>query len=241
MLVKTNGIVLHHIKYTDSSLIVTIYTERFGRKTFIIHNARGRGSSPKANILQPLFLLELDIYFKPSRDIQQIKEFKNLVPFHTIPFNIIKSSVAIFLAEILYKTIREEESNFKLYEFLFNSIQFLDITSAGIPNFHILFLLQLTKYLGFYPENNFNKQNRIFDLQNGVFVPATPFHPHYVDERLSRILKELLQINYNNLNSIKIKSEERYRLLVKILEYYQLHTEGLGDVKSLQVLKEVFH
>ncbi|UCG27293.1 MAG: DNA repair protein RecO [Bacteroidales bacterium] len=241
MLAKTTGIVLHHIKYSDSSLIVTIYTEKFGRKSFIINNVRGRGSSPKANILQPLFLLELDVYFKLNRDIQRIKEFKNIVPFRTIPFNVIKSTVALFLAEILYKTIREEESNHKLFEFLYNSIQFFDITATGIPNFHIMFLLQLTKYLGFQPDINYTRQNRIFDLQNGNFVPAIPFHPHYIDESLSRILNKMLRINYKNLDSIKMTSEERYRLLLKILEYYQLHTESMGEIKSLLVLKEVFH
>jgi DNA repair protein RecO (recombination protein O) len=241
MLLKTKGIVLHHIKYSESSVIATIYTEEFGRKSFMINRGRGRGTAQKANILQPLFMLEMDVYYKPNRDIQRVKEFKNMVVYTSIPYHIVKSSLALFIAEVLYKSIREEEKNKDLFEFLFHSIQLLDISSTGISNFHIMFLLQLTKYLGFHPELIYSKENPIFDLQNGTFIPSIPFHPNYMSAELSQDFNRALHLNSNNLNELKITSDKRFRLLEKIIEYYQIHVSGFGKVNSLQILQEVFH
>lgn len=241
MLSKTKGIVLHQIKYSESSVIATIYTEKYGRKSFMINRVRGRGTSQKANILQPLFILEMDIYYNPNRDLQRLKEFKNLVAFSTIPYHVVKSSLALFIGEVLYKSIREEEHNKDLFEYLYNTIQLLDITDTGISNYHIMFLLQLTKYLGFYPETNYSKANQIFDLQNGSFTSSIPFHPNYVSADLGKILHQSLSLKSNNFNDLNISLSERSLLLEKIIEYYQLHISGFGKVNSLQIMKEVFH
>ncbi len=241
MLSKTKGIVLHHIKFSESSVIATIYTRDYGRRSFMINRVRGRGTAEKVNILQPLFIVEMDIYYQPNRDIQRVKEMKNLVAFNSIPYQVIKSTLALFIAEVLYKSIREEESNKELFEFLFHTIQLLDMTETGTFNFHIMFLLQLTKYLGFYPEISHSKENPIFDLRNGTFIPAVPFHPDYMRPDMSNDLINALQLNSNNLNEWKISSGKRYHLLEKIIEYYQIHVSGFGKVNSLQILKEVFH
>ncbi len=241
MLSKTKGIVLHHINYSESSVIATIYTQDYGRRSFMINRVRGRGTTEKVNILQPLFILDMDIYYQPNRDIQRVKEMKNLIAFNTIPYQVIKSTLALFMAEVLYKSIREEESNKELFDFLFHTIQLLDITETGISNFHIMFLLQLTKYLGFYPEISYSKEKPIFDLRNGTFISAVPFHPDYMRPEVSIDLSNALKLNSNNLSKWKISSEKRYQLLEKIIEYYQIHVTGFGKVNSLQILKEVFH
>ncbi len=241
MLSKTKGIVLHHIKFSESSVIATIYTENYGRRSFMINRVRGRGTAEKANILQPLFILDMDIYYRPNRDIQRVKEMKNLIAFNAIPYQVVKSTLALFIAEVLYKSIREEESNKELFEFLFHTIQLLDMTESGTSNFHIMFLLQLTKYLGFYPEKSHSKGNPIFDLRNGTFIPAVPFHPDYMRPDMSNDLNNALKLNSNNLNEWTISSGKRYHLLEKIIEYYQIHVSGFGKVNSLQILKEVFH
>ena len=183
----------------------------------------------------------MDVYYKPNRDIQRVKEFKNLVAYSSIPYHVIKSSLALFIAEVLYKSIREEEMNKDLFAFLFHSIQLLDMATTGISNFHIMFLLQLTKYLGFYPELIYSKGNSIFDLRNGTFIPSVPFHPNYMGSDLSRDFNRALHLNSNNLNELKISSDKRFRLLEKIIEYYQIHVSGFGKVNSLHILKEVFH
>lgn len=241
MLAKTKGIVLHHIKFSESSVIATIYTQDFGRRSFIINRVRGRRTIEKANILQPLFILDMDIYYQSNRDIQRMKEMKNLIVFNSIPYHIIKRTLALFMAEVLYKSIREEESNKELFDFLFHTIQLLDMTETGIANFHIMFLLQLTKYLGFYPELSYSKEKPIFDLRNGTFIPSVPFHPDYMRPEMSFDLSNALQLKTNNISEWKISSGKRYHLLEKIIEYYAIHVSGFGKINSLPILKEVFH
>ena len=151
MLYKVRGVVLHHIRYRESSAIVHIYTDQFGRQTFMAHSIRGKKAKFRSNLLQPLTLLELEMYHKEKREIQQLKEIHNYIPYTSIPVDPYKSSQAMFLSEILYKVLREEEPNPDLYDFLEHGLQFLDVADQHTVNFHLLFLVQLTRYLGFYP------------------------------------------------------------------------------------------
>ncbi len=241
MIQKTRGIVLHHIKYSETSVIATIYTEKFGRQSFLIKGVRGKKSSIKATILQSLFLLDMEVYFKPNRDLQTVKEIRNAFVFSTIPHDLKKSSIALFIAEILYKTIREQESNLELFDYLFHNIQLLDLKTEGIPNYHLYFLLQLTKYLGFYPTNNYSDTDTYFDLQNGNFVEIKPIHSYFVNPELSQILSQILKYSDNQHAEVSLSYNQRITLLDKIVDYYYLHIEGLKNIKSLAILKEVFH
>ncbi|MCK7537534.1 MAG: DNA repair protein RecO C-terminal domain-containing protein [Marinilabiliales bacterium] len=122
--------------------------------------------------------------------MQSVKEVRNAFVFSAIPYDLRKSSVALFIAEILYKTIREQEANYELFEYLFHTIQMLDLKPDGISNFHLYFLIQLTKYLGFYPANSYSEINPYFDLQNGSFVAIKPMHNLYLNPELSEILSK---------------------------------------------------
>ena len=241
MLNKTRGIVLHHIKYSETSVIVTIYTEVFGRQSYIINGVRRKKAKIKANILQPLFLLDMEVYHKPKNEIQRVKEIQNAFVFNSLPFDIRKSSLAIFIAEILYKTIQEQEPNPDLFEYLYNSIQVLDLKVEGISNFHLYFLIHLSKYLGFFPNNNFSESNCFFDLKAGRFVLIKPIHIFCLDAEQSKILSQLIKFSENQHEALKISNKNRAVLLEKILDYYSLHNEGVFGIKSLSVLKEVFH
>ncbi|MCB2197666.1 MAG: DNA repair protein RecO [Bacteroidetes bacterium] len=241
MLHKTRGIVLNHIKYSETSIIVTIYTEMFGRQAYIINGVRGKKSKIKANLFQPLFLLDMEVYHKPKRDLQRAKEIQNASIFYTIPYDLKKSTIAIFIAEILYKTIQEHEPNADLFNYLFNSIQLLDFKEKGIANFHIYFLLHLTKYLGFFPDNNYSEKYSYFDLKAGNFVQIKPMHFSFLDKEPSAFLNQMLTFSDNQHENLHIHYKERIQILEKVLEYYALHNEGLSSVKSLEILKEVFH
>lgn len=241
MLVKTSGIVLHQIKYTDSSIIAHIYTELGGRQSFIIQGIRSKSSGSKINLLQPLYILEMEVYSRAGRELQKVKEIRSKVTLTDIPFNPFKTSIALFLAELLYKVLRENEANPNLFRFLENSIEMLDIIEKGVVNFHLLFMLQLTKHLGFYPENNFNEKKRIFDLQNGYFIEIPPLHPYILSSEHSIKLNEILAANIQNLELIQIDNALRSQLLDKILLYYSLHIGGMDKFHSLEVLREVFH
>ena len=241
MLYKTRGIVLNHIKYSETSIIVTIYTERFGRQSYIINGVRSKKAKIKANIFQPLFLLNMEVYYKPKRDLQRVKEIQNAFVFSNLPYDLKKSTLAIFIAEILYKTIQEQEPNRELFEYLFNSIQLLDLKEKGLSNFHIYFLIHLTKYLGFFPNNNNSETNCYFDLKAGNFMQIKPMHLSYLDKDQSIIFNQMLKFSGDQHENLKMGYKERIQLLEKIIEYYTLHNEGVKSIKSLDVFKEVFH
>lgn len=241
MLHKTRGIVLHHIKYSETSVIVTVYTESFGRQAYLINGVRSKKARIKANMLQPLFLLNMEVYHKSRRELQRVKEIQNDFVFSSLPYDIRKSTLALFIAEILYKTIQEQEPNRELFNYLYHSIQLLELKDDGIPNFHLYFLLHLTKYLGFFPENNYSLQNRYFDLKKGSFVQLRPLHTMGMEENESAILGTLLDFSDNQHENLKIPYNQRMSILERIIDYYALHDTGLSNLKSLSVLKEVFH
>lgn len=237
---KSRGIVLHSIKYSDSSLIVKIYTENFGLQSYILRSARNRKSKMKAGIFQPLALLNFVVSHNKKRGLQFIKEITECRHFSGIPYDIKKSSIAFFIAEVLCKAIREEEQNKALFDFIYSSIQTLDTTEERVSEFHLMFLLELTKYLGFYPHSNYGDKNSIFNLYEGRFQEHLPEHPYFIEKDLSKHFHDLLSSPYNEIRMFRVSSVIRKELLNKILDYYQIHLHGFNSVKSVTVLEEVF-
>lgn len=237
---KTRGIVLKQIKYSDSQVIAQIYTEHFGRQSFIFRKAKSKKSSISLNILQPLFLLDINARFKESRQIQRATEINNNPHFTDIPFNIVKSSMAFFLAEILSKVLIEEEANLPLFEFLHHSILLLDELENGLANFHIFFLYELSKYLGFYPESGFSGHKKYFNIAEGQYSAWSKNLKFVLNEEDSRIFAMLSNKGFNQLNEIKLNRKQRQRLLTILLDYYRYHLPEMGKVKSLEILKQIF-
>ncbi|MFC0185163.1 DNA repair protein RecO [Pseudarcicella hirudinis] len=149
MLRKTKGIVINYIRYRETSIIVKIFTEEFGIQTFIENGVRSAKSKNKIALFQPLTLLDLVVYHKEGKDLHRISELKCLIPFQTLPFNIYKSSIALFITEILGKCMKEETGNISLFRFLLNSILWLDAAEDDFENFHLQFLIKLASFLGF--------------------------------------------------------------------------------------------
>ena len=240
MIHKVRGIVLHHVKYSESSAIIYIYTDLFGRQAYLVNSIKGKGSRFRSNLLQPLTLLEIEGYHKEGRDLQRLKEIRNHIPYRSIPFDPYKGSQAMFLAEVLYRSLREEDPTPGLCEFLEHSLQLLDISEDNTRNFHLLFLVQLTKYLGFYPENNFTKEKKGFDMRNGQFTDSFILHPDFFDVENSLLLHQLLGTTFNNISELSINQDLRIRFLEYMMDFYRLHVHGFGKVKSLSVLHEIF-
>jgi DNA repair protein RecO (recombination protein O) len=240
MQVATEGIVLHFIKYGETSVIATVFTREFGRQTYIANGIRSRKSKNKAGILQPLFLIDLEAYQKKSRDIQRIKTIKSNRVYQNIPYDITKSTQAIFLAELLYKTIHEEESYIELYDFIKHSLLYFDLMDEGYSNFHLYFLLRLTEYMGFMPDTTKIGFEGWFDLRKGAIVPFEPPHPMFAHKEATEYIIQLARLKINELGQLKISRNMRDYLLTVLLDYYQLHFDNLGEIKSLNVLKELF-
>ena len=240
MLSATEGIVLHYIKYGEASVIATIFTREFGRQSYIVNASRSRKSKNKAGLLQPLFLLDLEVYQKQTREVQRIKEMKSLQTYQNIPFEIGKSTQAIFLAEMLYKTIHEQESYPELFDFILNALLYFDLMERGWQNFHLYFLFRLTEYFGFMPDTKKVGFEGWFDIKKGAVVPFEPPHPLFANKDVTEKLIELSLLKFHELDAFRINRNMREMLLSTLIDYYQLHFDNLGEIKSLKVLHDVF-
>lgn len=241
MIQNTKAIVLHQLKYGESSVIVTLFTEEFGRQSYIVNGIRSARAKTKMGLLQPLFLLEIEAYHKAGREVQRLKEFRMAEVYQSLPFDISKSTIAMFLAELLNKTIHREESDATLFEFLHNSLLYFDEMEAGKSNFHLWFMVRLLSYFGFQLENNCNSLNVFFDLKAGCFVPSRPSLPNTPDTEESAYLSKLIRLDVAELEQYTINGDMRSRLLGHLVEYYSIHFEGIGAFQSLAVLKDIFH
>jgi DNA repair protein RecO (recombination protein O) len=240
MLHKTRGIVFKTTDYGDTSIIVQVFTEKFGLQSYIINGAKKPKAKISRNMLQPLHLLDMVVYHKNAGNIQRVKELKNLPQLLTIPYDIVKSSVALFLNEVLYKAIKQQSAEENLFNFIFNSIELLDHEISGLQNFHLLFLVKLTRYLGFYPDKFAPGEADYFDLQNGTFSRYKPVNPPYLSPPHTQSFIKLLESNFENLQQLKLANDERRYLIQKMLDYYALHIEGFVNIRSHDVLEEIF-
>ena len=240
MLDKTRGIVLHQIKYTDSGIIVQMYTKKFGRQSFLIKGMRNRKTGKHNILFQPMFILDIELYYKPTRDMQSLKEFSVSFTPYNIYNNIKKSSVAIFLGEVLTSVLKEESPHEELFEFIKESIMYFDMSNEGYANFHIAFLAGLSSFLGFEPGPRLDREDAFFDMTNGVFVSLPPVHGNYANEEITNILADFFVASYDTISNIALTGKMRNDVLEALVKFYSLHLPGLKKIKSLEVLKEVF-
>jgi DNA repair protein RecO (recombination protein O) len=240
MLEKTKGIVLHQIKYTDSGIVAQLYTRKFGRQSFLIKGMRNKKSGKHNINFQPLFILDLEMYYKATREMQILKEFSVSYGPYEIHSNIKKSCVAIFLGEILNSVLKEESSHAEMFDYLEESIVYFDRCKDKYANFHIAFLAGLSSFLGFEPSIRTNSGDVYFDMKNGIFVPIPPVHGNYATIEISNILAVFFDSSYDTSGNISLTGILRNEVLETLVNYYSLHLPGIKKIKSLEVLKEVF-
>ena len=241
MLEKTRGIFLHAVKYSETSLIASIYTEAFGRQSFVINGTHSKKTMVKATLFQPLYLLDLELYYIAGREIQRLKNARNANPYCSMQFDIRKSSQVFFLAEVLYKCLREEEPNAELFSFIYHSLAFLDLTEKGVNDFHIWFLFKLTRFLGINPSNENARISNFFDMQSAAFVSHEPLHSQFTDKHSTLLFARLFDVGFSSLETLNYTQNERKIVLEKLLEFYKIHFDNFGEIKSLNVLKEVLN
>ncbi|TJZ62289.1 DNA repair protein RecO [Sphingobacterium olei] len=240
MLQKTKGIALKVTNYSENSVVAQIFTEDLGLQSYLINGARKPKAKIHINMLQPLHLLEMVVYHKDNNALQRIKEAQQYPALHQIPLNIVKSSLAIFLNEVLYKVLKHQQPDPQLFHFIQQSILWLDETESPLANFHLSFLMKLSKFLGFLPTVN-QDQKPFFDLMDGVFTDSLPPHQHVLQEPHTTIFHNILTSSYEASYGFHMKHVDRIYLLQKIIDFYRLHTENFGEVNSLYILEEIFH
>ncbi|TRX53740.1 DNA repair protein RecO [Fulvivirga sp. M361] len=215
MLHKTRGIVFKYFKYRDTSIIAKILTEKLGLQTYIVNGIRSKNARGKIALFQPLSLLDLIVYYKPNAEINRISEVKSAELYQNMPYKVIKSSIGVFLAEVLYKSVKEEGEITEMFRFIYDSMIILDQLETGFENFHLQFMLKFTKYLGFGIDSAFMQE-----------VPL-----------LESNVRKLLFARYDE--HINISNEDRRSLLNLIIGFYKTHIDSFGELKSVNVLQEV--
>jgi len=239
---KTKGIVLRSIKYGETSLVVTIFTELFGVQTYMVNGVRtSKNSSAKANHFQPTAILDLVVYHSENKAMQRIREFSWAVLYEHLLSDVIKNSIASYMAELIQKCLKQPEANTDLFSFCEESLLQLDQAGKTVAaNFALFFTVHLAHFFGFRMTDNFNSVNNILDLQEGNFTDHQPTHPHFIDGPYAALTSQLLKVMQpHELEEFKLNQEIRRDLLVRYLEYYVLHIPDLGQMKTLMVLHEV--
>ncbi|MBT8262025.1 MAG: DNA repair protein RecO [Bacteroidia bacterium] len=239
MVVTTNAIVFSSIKYAEADLIVSCFTESSGLKSYLLRSVlKSRKGKVRASYFQPLTQLEITAVHRNKGTLERIREVKLIEPYKSLHTNVIKGTVVMFLAELLKTCIQEEEPNPPLFEYLQQSLVWLD-SHDSIANFHILFLLKLSAYLGFYPDES-TLDKKYFNLEEGLFEDfpggmTSEEGPHV------EAFKGFFGIDFDALTRIKLAKTERSDVLNLILLYYKLHLQAYKNPKSLLVLNQLFN
>jgi DNA repair protein RecO (recombination protein O) len=239
MLHKTRGIIFKTTDYSESSVIAQIFTEKFGLQSYMINGVKKPRAKIRQNMLQPLHLLDMIVYHKPAANIQRVSDLRATPVFQSIPYDMVKRSLVLFLNEVLYKSIRQQSADEILFEYVYHSIELLDRMSHGTANFHLYFLLRLTRFLGFYPDKTNASSSEFFDLKSGTYSNSSPGHFFIIQNPYTAYWTELLSNNLDKPAQISLTPNERKFLVEKLLDYYRLHVENFGEIRSHRILEDV--
>lgn len=239
MQVTTKAIVLSALKYGDTSLIVRAFTASDGIKSYLLKGVlSAKKGKLKSAYFQPLTQLEIVANHKNKGTLETLREAKVFYHYQTLYLDMAKNAMTLFLAELLGNSIREEERNDELFQFLEASLQWLDMHKE-VANFHLFFMLSLTRFLGFYPDVN-QMDKPYFDLLEGEFTAKETLNPMVIGENIY-YFKTLLGINFDEIHTVKMKKTNRQELLKSLIHYFEMHLQGFRKPKSLAVLNEVFN
>lgn len=237
---KTQAIVLNTINYNDKYLLASLYTSEFGRVTYMVPKSKSKSAKLPKSIFAPLSILDMETEHQATRDIQRIKEAHLLYPLYSIQGNMVKTSIVFFLSEFLSRILKDTDEYRIIFDYLSQSIQVLEETDKGLANFHLVFMLKLTRFLGFYPNLEDYTENDYFDMLNGVFVQHQPLHNHYINRIDSKVLSLLARISYENMHRFILSRQDRLNIINRMLEYYRIHLHDFQALKSLDILHELF-
>ncbi|HJN05141.1 MAG TPA: DNA repair protein RecO [Bacteroidales bacterium] len=246
MLLKTKGIVIKQTKFSDSGVIVKIFTEELGIQSFFVRGLRSRksnrstgGSKSKAAMYQPLTMLNLVVSYSENKSLHHINEVSIWYPYQSITENMIKRTLLIFINELLHKSLKEETANKDLFNWIHQALLWLDLADDGFVNFHLVFMMQLSMFLGFYPKKELNENLSVLDMQEGRFSNKRPNHPYYVTGETAKILCQIRDTKFEDSFELKLNNKNRRVVLETLISYYKLHLPSFGEFKSLEVLSVV--
>lgn len=242
-LYKTNGIVLRAVKYGETSVIVSIFTDLFGIQSYLVNGVRtsSRKTQSKINLFQPGAILQLVVYHNELKKLQRIKESNWHYLYEHLFFNVAKNAVAMFIVELLTKCLKQPEASHELFQFTEDILVHLDKSNeTEMANYPLFFATHLATFLGLQITDNYSAKNNILDLLEGLFIAQKPPHPYFLEEPYSNISSQLLKIMQPyELVQIKINKDVRRVMMTAFQNYYALHIQDFGVMKSVPVLQTV--
>ena len=240
MLVKTEAIVLHSLKYGETRLIVDLFTREVGRLSCIIPLPKTPKSRLKKQYFQPMTLLEIEVDVRQRLQLQKLKDARLLSAYASIPFSPEKLALSLFIAEFLYHALRSEQHNEPLFAYLCDSMQWLDIADKGYANFHLTFLMRMSRFLGFYPNLDNYVDGCVFDLRAATFSLVVPTHRDFLQTGDARRIHTLMRMDFPTMHLYHLNRMDRNRIVDVLLHYYRLHIPQFPELKSLSVLQELW-
>ena len=240
MLVKTEAIVLHAIKFGESRLIVDMFTREVGRVSFAVPIPKTSKGRLKKQYFQPMTLLEVECDIRQPDQLQKLKDARLLAAYASIPFSPEKLALSLFTAEFLCHALRAEQQNEPLFVYLYDSMQWLDMIETGFANFHLTFLIRMSRFLGFYPNLDDYVRGCIFDLRTATFSLQVPTHRDFLQPDDAQRIHTLMRMDFPTMHLFRLSRQERNRITEVLLHYYQLHIPQFPELKSLDVLKELW-
>ena len=238
---KARGIVLNTIKYGESSMVAHILTDVGGRRGYMVQGL-GKGGGRrggKGALFQPMFLIDFVGIESSKTQLDRLGEVSLAVPLQSIPFDVRKSTISLFMAEVLYRLIREVEPNSPLFDFVYHSVIALDVMEEGVANFHLWFLVGLSRFLGFYPSGEWSEGD-IFDIEAGCFTRTMPRNGLYINAENSQLLHRIMEVGAAELGSITLSRLQRKDFISSLLAYFGYHLDAIHNISSLRILSEVF-
>lgn len=240
MLIKTKAVVLRTVKYGERQLIVDLLTEQAGRVSCIVSMPKTAAGKNRKQLYQPLTILDIEYDDRQQGQLHRIREVRIATPYSSIPFDAYKLPIALFLAEFLHYATRDEQQNAPLFAFVSSSLAWLDAAERPVPNFHLVFIMRLAHYIGFYPNLDDYHDGCVFDLRNAVFTSQPPLHSDYVGAEESSHLQQLMRMQYATMHLFRLSRSQRNRILELLLTYYRLHVPAFPELHSTAIVQELF-
>lgn len=240
MLTKTEAIVLHALKYGETRMIIDVFTRSQGRLSLIVSIPKSPKGKIRKQLFQPLTLLEAEIDVRPRAQLQKLRDVRLAAPFSSIPFEPDKLSIGLFIVEFLYYALRSEQRNEPLFDYITSSIEWLDGQASHYANFHLVFLMRLSRFLGFYPNLEDYSPGDCFDLRESTFCPAPPPHHDFLQSDEAAKLQLMMRMDFPTMHLYQLSRHDRNRLLEVAITYYRLHLPSFPELKSLTVLRELY-
>lgn len=240
MLTKTRAIVLRNIKYGEHRMIVDMFTRSYGRMSFAVTVSRTSGKGMRRQMFQPLTMLDIGCDIRPRVQIQKLHDVRLAVPYVSLLSDPVKLSVSLFVSEFLCHALRSEQQNEPLFEYTVDSLQWLDGCTSGYANFHLVFLMRLSLFLGFYPNLDGYTSGAWFDLRTGCFTAVRPLHHDVIEPADAARISLMMRMRFATMHLYRMSRDDRNRMLEIIIRYYRIHMPDFPELRSLDVLRELF-